>query len=167
MLGSLVIIELAKVILLQRPSMQPPLFNPSEWAFLLEALDLTPKADMLKMKTTRPCQTVGSNRAKRKCQHFGCPNMSHSRNLCKRHGGGSRCKVPNCSKLSKNRGVCHAHGGGTPCSVDGCTKGRQKRGLCAAHGGLDQCQVLNCTNRARGHGSCRRHEIAMNGTLVT
>ena len=145
-----------------------PVFDASEWAFLVDALDLTPPTSNLSSTTIdEPSAVVGqqehTNKSatvrKPKCEVEGCPNISQTRRRCKRHGGGSRCKRTGCPNASKSRGVCHAHGGGTPCKIPGCDKGRQKRGLCAAHGGLDPCLIHGCPNRARQHGLCRRHSL--------
>jgi hypothetical protein len=42
--------------------------------------------------------------------------------------------VEGCSTLSQKMGLCKKHGGGTRCREEGCTKHAVSGGLCLAHG---------------------------------
>ncbi|KAE9273307.1 hypothetical protein PF008_g29871, partial [Phytophthora fragariae] len=75
------------------------------------------------------------------CQVEGCKNLSVSRGLCVRHGGGSKCTEPGCNKRAKLYQRCFQHGGYKMCTEPGCTKKAKRYGHCWSHGGGHICEA--------------------------
>ncbi|KAE9162893.1 hypothetical protein PF004_g30335, partial [Phytophthora fragariae] len=75
------------------------------------------------------------------CQVEGCKNLSVSRGLCVRHGGGSKCTEPGCNKRAKLCQRCFQHGGYKMCTEPGCNKKAKRYGHCWSHGGGHICEA--------------------------
>lgn len=76
----------------------------------------------------------GRSRSTKHCKVIGCGNISVSRGLCRRHGGGRRCHYVGCSKSAQSRSVfCWAHGDGHRCEVESCMRSRKSRCFCVDH----------------------------------
>ena len=64
----------------------------------------------------------------KKCKIDGCTTLSQGggkKNLCQRHGGGSRCREPDCNngvQSGGKKGMCKRHGGGYRCVAMGLFK---------------------------------------------
>ena len=125
-----------------------PVFDAEEAQFLISAL----------VPGNQPLDD-GVETRRKMCQEINCSNYAQSKNRCKRHGGGARCRVPECDKSTKRKGLCHAHGGGRMCRVEKCQKASQKRGLCIEHGGADTCIIEGCSNVSRLAQFCRKHSV--------
>lgn len=76
-----------------------------------------------------------------------CTNGAVSRDLCKRHGGGRRCKISGCKSSAESGGLCYSHGGGRRCNLSWCNARAKRGGKCAAH--LDQ------SDSEDNYGACR------------
>ncbi|KAG9405195.1 hypothetical protein AC1031_004304 [Aphanomyces cochlioides] len=55
------------------------------------------------------CSKHADETQKKHCQVEGCPNQSHSRGKCVRHGGGQLCKAEECSRHARLGGYCSRH----------------------------------------------------------
>lgn len=86
------------------------------------------------LNPTPSTTTVPKNKKTQKKCTFpdGCSNNAKSRGLCKRHGGGMRCRIHACPTSARPGGLCIAHGGGL-CKVVDCTTGARSGGLCLMH----------------------------------
>ncbi|KAE8991053.1 hypothetical protein PR003_g22463 [Phytophthora rubi] len=91
------------------------------------------------------------------CQVEDCKNLSVSRGLCVRHGGGSKCTEPGCNKRAKLCQRCFQHGGYKMCTEPGCTKKAKRYGHCWSHGGGHICEALECTKVSTQGGFCWAH----------
>ncbi|KAE8991277.1 hypothetical protein PR003_g19481 [Phytophthora rubi] len=91
------------------------------------------------------------------CQVEGCKNLSVSRGLCVRHGGGSKCTEPGCNKRAKLYQRCFQHGGYKMCTEPGCNKKAKRYGHCWSHGGGHICEAPECTKVSTQGGFCWAH----------
>ncbi|EGZ18685.1 hypothetical protein PHYSODRAFT_407487, partial [Phytophthora sojae] len=91
------------------------------------------------------------------CQIEGCKNLSVSRGLCVRHGGGSKCTEPGCNTRAKLYQRCFQHGGYKMCTEPGCTKKAKRYGHCWSHGGGHICEAPECTKVSTQGGFCWAH----------
>ncbi|KAF4317409.1 hypothetical protein BBO99_00008077 [Phytophthora kernoviae] len=91
------------------------------------------------------------------CQVEGCKNLSVSRGVCVRHGGGSKCTFAGCTKRAKLNQRCFQHGGFKTCTKPGCTKKAKRYGHCWSHGGGHICEFPECTKVSTQGGFCWAH----------
>ena len=106
--------------------------------------------------------STSSTSSNRLCCIEGCLNgvVDSVTRLCKRHGGGHRCRAPGCQSCAANSIslLCKRHGGGKRCKYEGCTKSAAGQGLCKKHGGGRRCTFPNCTKSAASTSDlCSRH----------
>jgi hypothetical protein len=84
-----------------------------------------------------------------------------SRGPYKNHNYDRICSVPRCTTNARTRDLCVKHGGGTKCvcAHPGCATTAVRRRLCVKHGGRGLCRSVGCTTNAQSGaaGLCSKH----------